>query len=372
VRALDGLRGVAALVVLFHHALLTLPAWASVYANGYGPKIEFTPVHTLVDGTFAVYVFFVLSGVVLARLVQDGDCSWRAYYGKRLLRLYVPVWAAIVFAIAIYFAVPRRHVGSWWVAAHAGALGHAELFHDATLTNTGWINSVLWSLKWEVIFSLLLPVYVFCARRLVGFWLPGLATLVAISVVGARTGHGSAQYLPMFGVGVLVCQNWQRLPRLNGQRTAAALLGAWALASGVWLLRMTQLSHMSSLLALGAGAQLVAAATVVVVAGRSAAVAGKLETRPLQWLGSRSFALYLVHEPIIVSVALLAHNLLATIAIGVPVALVMAETFHVAAEHPSHRLASTIGAALQGWTPRALAGREISVTPLNKKEAVSQ
>ena len=67
--ALDGLRGWAALVVLLHHSLLTVPAVASTYLSNTseGPWVQMatsTPLHLVWAGPEAVIVFFVLSEVV--------------------------------------------------------------------------------------------------------------------------------------------------------------------------------------------------------------------------------------------------------------------------------------------------------------------
>ena len=69
---LDGLRGLAAVVVLIHHALETVPALAEVGARpGTVPTGTFnriltqSPLHLLWAGHEAVLIFFVLSGVAL-------------------------------------------------------------------------------------------------------------------------------------------------------------------------------------------------------------------------------------------------------------------------------------------------------------------
>jgi peptidoglycan/LPS O-acetylase OafA/YrhL len=69
-RALDGLRGVAAFVVLLDHSLLTSSALAIAYSaithvSGWARWLTDTPLHTLWDGPQAVYVFFLLSGFVV-------------------------------------------------------------------------------------------------------------------------------------------------------------------------------------------------------------------------------------------------------------------------------------------------------------------
>ena len=67
---LDGLRGLAAVVVLIHHILETVPALAEVGARpGVVPTGTFnriltqSPLHLLWAGHEAVLIFFVLSGV---------------------------------------------------------------------------------------------------------------------------------------------------------------------------------------------------------------------------------------------------------------------------------------------------------------------
>src|SRR6476646_6648538 len=95
--ALDGLRGLAALVVVFHHVLLTWPGWANAYLGSHGNALAYSPLHVVLDGTFAVYVFFVLSGYVLT-LQSERLSRWRGYYGARLARLYLPVWGSVAFA----------------------------------------------------------------------------------------------------------------------------------------------------------------------------------------------------------------------------------------------------------------------------------
>jgi hypothetical protein len=72
--SLDGLRGVAALIVVVHHTLLTVPSLSVAYfldgpAAVRGSKawwLSWTPLHLIWAGGEAVIVFFVLSGFVLA------------------------------------------------------------------------------------------------------------------------------------------------------------------------------------------------------------------------------------------------------------------------------------------------------------------
>lgn len=114
-RSLDGLRGIAALVVLVHHSLLVVPTMAVGYFGARPPGgtlswwMTYTPLHLLWEGTEAVYVFFVLSGVVLALpFLRDRHQRWSGYYPRRLLRLYLPVIAAVILGTAIAVISQRR------------------------------------------------------------------------------------------------------------------------------------------------------------------------------------------------------------------------------------------------------------------------
>lgn len=97
--SLDGLRGVASLVVVLHHAMLAIPLFASAVFDDQAPAaslgwLVYSPLHALWAGSEAVYVFFVLSGLVLMLpILGRPNFDWRAYYPSRLIRLYLPVFA---------------------------------------------------------------------------------------------------------------------------------------------------------------------------------------------------------------------------------------------------------------------------------------
>src|SRR5205814_1190229 len=101
-RGLDGLRGLAALVVVVHHCLLTSPTLARAYLPGHralGPgaaALTYSPLHLFWAGSEAVIVFFVLSGFVLTLAVSGDRADWLRYYPRRMLRLYVPVVGSVV------------------------------------------------------------------------------------------------------------------------------------------------------------------------------------------------------------------------------------------------------------------------------------
>jgi peptidoglycan/LPS O-acetylase OafA/YrhL len=361
IRSLDGLRGLAALVVVFHHSLLTPPSFASAYGgpqtrglSGWAWIVTYTPLHLVWAGTEAVYVFFVLSGFVLTLAVGAVGFSWRSYYPSRLLRLYLPVCAAVGLTLLVVTAVPRRIIPgtSWWLNAHHEPLTVAEVFVNASLIHrTTYLDSPLWSLKWEVYFSLLLPLYIVAAKKANPYL--GMALMFCAIAVGGWTGNQKIMFLPMFALGVLMAIHGDRLMRSIGSREALALTGAAVLAiTARWSLHFVLSGRTASAMV---GVEALEAVLVVFLFARWSTARRGGESAPVQWLGKRSFSLYLVHEPIVVSVALLLGgraNPLVTLAVALPVALLAADAFFRCIERPSHRLAQRVGRS-RHFTSRA-------------------
>ena len=372
--ALDGLRGVAALVVVFHHCFLTSPKLDIALNNSMGNSIGSvswlavnTPIHLFWEGTQAVYVFFVLSGFVLVLPVvnrwRDGrSFDWRGYYPQRFLRLYLPVWVALLLALA-NIAVFGRHVvpgGSYWLNEHfTNPHGVTTALHQATLlVNFEWVNSVLWSLKCEVLFSVALPLYVITVWRFRRWGAPKLLVVAAMLYVGFDKGHDLLIYPPMFWIGSFLAVEHERLSasvtRWTARRwlpvTVVALLGL----NSYWLILGLRFVPPPPAIAVTEVLVVAGAALLVFVAAHWRSTA--LERAPAQWLGKRSFSLYLVHEPIVVALALAlgGRHLAVLVLLAVPISLVVAEVFGRVVEAPSHRLAQRVGR----WASAQPASRE--------------
>jgi peptidoglycan/LPS O-acetylase OafA/YrhL len=74
----------------------------------------------------------------------------------------------------------------------------------------------------------------------------------------------------------------------------------------------------------------------------------------IHWLGVRSFSLYLIHEPIVVSIAFCLHatNPFLVGLFAVPLSLAATEVFFRLVERPSHRLAGLVGRAVANRVSR--------------------
>jgi peptidoglycan/LPS O-acetylase OafA/YrhL len=346
--SLDGLRGVAAAIVLVHHSLLVVPALSAGYYDGQVPAalvwFVYSPLHLVWAGGEAVLVFFVLSGFVLARQ-QTGPraISWTRYYPSRLVRLYLPVVAAVLFAAFLALVIPRVGLEgrSEWMAQHEIPLTPFSIARNATLLSPDFLDSPLWSLRWEVVFSLLLPLAVIVVLHTQRYWVTATVALVAISSVGVALNSAAFTYLPVFFIGCFCAAAFGqgRLQLTSGVAAATLVTGLIAVTARWWLAPFDGVAEpaVQPLLLLGALA-------VIVGAVRSPSARRALESAPCQWLGRISFSLYLVHEPVIVSVGVLLPPELSGLGplISIPLSILVAVTFYRLVEGPSHRIAKRL------------------------------
>jgi len=351
-------------VVVLHHCLLVVPGLSAAYLPGgtVPPGLRwatFSPLHLFWAGGEAVMVFFVLSGLVLTLAVErSARFRWRSYYPSRAVRLYLPVIASVLLALALALLVPRGSGSgrSTWTALHDSPPTLLGILGDMTLLpGTDYLNSPLWSLRWEVLFSLLLPLYVTIARRSGRWWpLLGLVTIGA-SELGVLLDVAPITYMPVFMLGCLVGTRYDSISRRAASlreehpRSTAVLLVASALG-------LTSAWWSQPLLGAGSTAAswpvvLVAAALVVVLSVVSPTLARTLQSRAWAWLGTISFSLYLTHEPIVVTIALLLPPDAVgwTTLLALPLSLLAAQAFFALVERPSHQLAAKVAA----WVPQA-------------------
>ena len=374
--ALDGLRGVAALVVLLSHVVMaSVGAISATIVVGGDPEglawwFTRTPLAVLWAGPELVVVFFVLSGFVLTRALRDRPVPLAAFLAGRAVRLYLPVWVSLGVAALLVVLVPRApglaagHDTGLWLDVYARPAGAEAVARDLALVRSdhvgqiGTLNGVLWSLRWEVLFSLALPFLMVFRRAIARLALPVVAlSLVAVDV-GSGT-HPSLRYLPAFAIGMALALHEPRIRALRDELagrgvTLGVAVAACLLSADLWL--------PGAVRATGPGGTLVLAGAALAVALPMlfARVERVLTRAPVLWLGSRSFSLYLMHLPVLLAFAygLDGPGFGVLLATAVPASLLAAEVFHRAAERPCHALAR---AATAGLTARAARSRRDAV-----------
>ena len=360
-KSLDSLRGLAALAVVFHHCLLTLPA----SVRGHGSVawwMTATPLRLLVDGSGAVLLFFVLSGFVLAASIQSGlakdpdGFDYGRFAAKRFLRIYPPFAFAVFVSAGLYLLiqpVPVEGLSAWfntqsWAYPVAPAMLAGHLLMTDQHRDMSLIN-VMWSLVHELRISLIFPLIFFGMRARPAVTL----TIAAILSAGAnyalsqgglsplvQTLCGTTQYGLMFAAGTLLY--------LNSQTISAwmAKTGPWAsvaaIVLGGYLFFLPRTLPVLSLWATGLAAML-----YVIAAFGSGALVKLLSGKVLSWLGQVSYSLYLLHLPVLLTVFHLFSG-------KAPLGVLLAATVGISliAAHLSYRWIEQPSMALGRWATK--------------------
>lgn len=354
------------MVVLLHHSLLLVPALAAPYYQTHGVRqtgswawwLVETPLHLIWEGKAAVYVFFVLSGIVLTLPVLNSTrFSWRAFYPQRLIRLYLPVWAAVVFGVLTIELVRRSgDTGSLWLRERLTTVTPGTFIKDMTLVlGNGGLVSPLWSLRWEILFSLALPLFVWAAAKWINLNVAKIVLCLVVVSAGGVTQNSVLLYLPMFLVGTVIATGMPALRRMSQRIGRSRFAGlTWGTAFGAGLLLMTShwiaqgLGASVAVVDSTSGPMLAGACVVVVSAIFWKPVTGFLTKPAVLWLGRISFSLYLVHEPIVVASGYLFgpnHEWLGILC-TIPAAVLAGWLFYTFVEKPSHRLAKVVRARM--------------------------
>lgn len=290
----DGLRGVASLMVVFYHLNENLrPAVAAWF-----PRI--------LDALFGhfnlgVDIFFVLSGFVITYSVRNGLHTWR-YLGRfalrRSIRLDPPLWVTILLEVALI------HVSLYFFPALGTPTpGWKEILSNVTYTQRflGYpdVAPVFWSLTYEVQFYLVLVValvlyHTWVGRKLKRSGVPPLVRLIFLSSVAYSLAIWIGVVpLPLrglfidrwfqFSLGVAACSVFLGKTSLRafGILCAAVVLPTFIVDPGLYRV-------LTVLTAVGTAAALVQV-------GRARAMDRVLSGRTIQFLGRISYSLYLIH-----------------------------------------------------------------------------
>lgn len=309
---LDGLRGVAALLVVFYHIFEGL----SFAAGG-------TLITTINHGYLAVDFFFILSGFVIGYAYDD---RWKRnmtlgnFFTRRLIRLHpMIIMGTIIGAITFCIQGPVQWDGShvatsavmlallaamFFIPAYPGAgydvRGNGEMFS---------LNGPSWSLFFEYIGNILYALFI---HRLSN---RGLAILVALSGIGLAwfalfdiVGYG------MLGVGWTLdgANFWGGMLRMLFPFSLGMLLsrhfrpikirGAFWICSAVLLILFCiPYIEGKSPVCLNGVYELICIALIfpaLVWIAASGKTTDKQSTRICRFLGDISFPLYAIHYPL--------------------------------------------------------------------------
>ena len=293
-RALTGLRGVMALAIVVHHLCLRLPDL---------PQAVLSVTNRLY---LAVDLFFVLSGFVMAL----GYGHWFAgrqplseyltFIGRRIARVW-PLHA--VLALVLVAQDWTDHTGHTWPRM---IVTNLLLIQAWGFSQT--INAPAWSVSAEMLAYVLFPLlsgFTLRRRPAVAWLTLGCAVLTLAVVVWSAPDRGGAQRGPLD-----LHQNWSLLPPLRclagftiGMLTGRALRSAaWVRWAGQAVVAPAAAGMVVILLMAGAPDGLVYALFPVLITALycgTGRLGQALAAAPWYWVGTLSYALYLVHMPVL-------------------------------------------------------------------------
>ncbi|HUZ33913.1 MAG TPA: acyltransferase [Xanthobacteraceae bacterium] len=390
---LEGLRGVAAMIVLFHHFLLFVAP--RLHGRNFPDDpiaLVRTPLFALVNGSAAVAIFFVLSGFVLTLSAMEKR-DWRALLVgalKRWPRL-VPLVVTVNMLSAVFFLLGLYRDDGWFnLARYLGAGGFEQgasvirgalaegVFSTFVYGKTDF-NAALWTMHYELFGS-----FAAYATGLILIFQKSLSRAMAVGAVATvvtatMTGEGGFYYA-MLVAGVIIARAYiergsvasalsfiypWRMPIILGTACLAVVLcgydgyskpvGFYSFMAGFASPQIEPLVHG------------VAAAALLVLVLFCDPVRRRLVGPTARLLGRLSFPIYLVHLPILHGLVAPIHSGMAARFGGIvaaPAAFVLLMVLVLAAAYPL--------AYLDEWwiciLRAGLGGRQFSVR-LSKQNA---
>lgn len=346
----DSIRGIASIIVLFHHSLLVIPHFYTAHFHQNNEKflisiLTNSPIHILWAGHEMVILFFVLSGFVLSLAQINGEkFYYKKYLIKRICRIYIPYVFILVFSYVLYkiyinFSLINNNTnmtsiwfnGMWSSEIHSIKLMILMFLMSGYGTHN--LNTVTWSLVHEMRISIFLPflvmfinkksdvktilhityaffalilLWIFCVKLSINF------SNVVIPSLIKNIGY-SFYYAIFFLFGILLAKYQKILINLCGKMNYSAKIAVFfASIIGItneWNIPKIGLMKYSELLNtrlfFGFINDFITAISVFllfILVLSSKKISRNFRQPMLLYLGKISFSLYLVHPIILMSV----------------------------------------------------------------------
>ncbi|ANZ61832.1 acyltransferase family protein [Secundilactobacillus paracollinoides] len=302
----DGIRTIAVIGVIVYHLL----------------------PYSLKGGYLGVPIFFVVSGYLITDLLlqeyeQNGSIDIWAFYGRRMKRLY-PALVTMVLTTAAYITLFQRslfvnlksiiwtnllYVYNWW------EIGHGQSYFDRFNGESPFTH--LWSLSIEGQFYLFWPLiliallYVFHQRKTIFYLVIGVAVLSAIAMAvlydPANTnrvyyGTDTRMFAILLGVGLAFMWPATKLKTELPDQARRALNITGAVSLILIVILFFKLSGETSFTYRGGMFIFTLLSTVLVatVAHPAGVMNQVLTNRLFDWVGKRSYGIYLYQFPIMI------------------------------------------------------------------------
>ncbi len=216
---LDSVRGLACLMVVFSHCTLTFFPYIHNLENAVIPEANYfqgflnqSIFGVTYSGTAAVYIFFVLSGIVLSYSFEKKlHPNMLKLFIARYFRLMIPALASCIIALIVYLTFSNSinnntTLPDWIRSIAISNPKFSDAIYNGTISpfifQKSSYNVVLWTMGIEFFGSIL--VYSFCAleRKLSTLTCLALsaATIAIVSYFDPRMSFGLTCF--MIGLGI--------------------------------------------------------------------------------------------------------------------------------------------------------------------------
>ena len=288
---ITGLRAIAATMVVVIHS---------------GAFMGWGPLGSAITGAgkYGVDIFFVISGFTIAKTFTESS-NYRSYLIRRLMRILPLYYLLITFTLFIT-AIGLIAPSYWMLRFGAEADLYNWIFHLSLLSYFDYrvANSILgveWSIPIEIFWYVTLPAMLFISRTLKGT----IAAIVALVILSAIFSYISKKYL-----GTSLPIKWT--PVSYGH---LFFLGAWSYYFRSRALESYK-KHAKTFISVavvtvpisiffefdGRG-ELLALSTAILIAflqpNKFGMLCQALTARPMLFLGSISYSIYLIHPLVI-------------------------------------------------------------------------
>jgi peptidoglycan/LPS O-acetylase OafA/YrhL len=311
----EGLRALACLVVFVNHAYgQTWYAERDRFPSG----VLSLFTYSLVAGHLAVTVFIVISGFCLALpVITNGDQlkgGAKTFFKRRVLRILPAYYGSVALCLLLIYTIIGEPTGTLWDvpievtkphATRIAIVSHLLLLQD--LFGTSKINYVLWSIavEWHIYF--LFPLLVWSWRRYGPRWVVPIALVAGyalrIGLGDTRVARASPQYVGMFTFGMLaayVTQSSRESYVWLREKVPWALLGGAALAvTCVLTYAWGWVRSVERFPALDLPVGVMTTSALVLAAREKSFLSRVFSWKPLVFMGTFSYSVYLIHAPLL-------------------------------------------------------------------------
>lgn len=291
--ALEGIRGFSVLLVFCVHVFglyLSIrtgrdpDATALQAFNGID-----LPLAWLFFSHHGVYIFFVLSGFLIGRLLQRPDFDFGTFVRHRVVRIYPAFIASLVLAIYYKVEVSREMTLSLQLIVQ-----NVLLMNGLPVLRIPAYNPVTWSLFNEFAFYVSFAfVVAICGRQVISRWWQLITAALALVFLPYVVGYVDARFLFFFFGLWIAGRDEAQLKEIANTVPGIYVVAFYLFAAISWPVRLVEFGTFIFFFG-------IATVLLIIKCCYGEGVLRRAATwTPLRYLGNISYSFYLVHGIVI-------------------------------------------------------------------------